>query len=114
MTELEDTAARLDALGNPTRLSLYRLLVRAGDPGLSVGSIQDALAVPASTLSHHLKHLEAVGLVVRTKNGTTHQCAASYGVMDDVLRFLTDECCADAPPDVRNLGEHRAPKLQQR
>lgn len=101
MTDLEQTAARLDALGNPTRLALYRLLVRAGQPGLSVGEIQRKLDVPASTLSHHLKHLVMVGLVERAKNGTTHHCAANYDAMNEVLSFLANECCADAP-DVSN------------
>ncbi|MEQ8602513.1 MAG: metalloregulator ArsR/SmtB family transcription factor [Marivibrio sp.] len=95
--ELERTAACLEALGNPTRLAIYRLLVRAGDAGKPVGHIQKALEVPASTLSHHLKHLELVGLVARRREGTTHNCVACYMTMDHVLGFLTRECCADAP-----------------
>ncbi len=110
MTNLEETAARLDALGNTTRLELYRLLVRAGDPGLSVGEIQEKLEIPASTLSHHLKHLVMVGLVARSKSGTTHHCAANYNAMHEVLAFLTNECCLDAP-EVSN--DHLAHKLAQ-
>ncbi|MEC8175338.1 MAG: helix-turn-helix domain-containing protein, partial [Pseudomonadota bacterium] len=49
----ETAAARMVALGHSTRLSIYRLLVKAGDDGLVVGDIQRALDVPASTLSHH-------------------------------------------------------------
>jgi len=97
MSELEKTAACLEALGNVTRLEIYRLLVRAGEGGMPVGHIQKALEVPASTLSHHLKHLELVGLVKRNRTGTTHHCVAWYGMMDDVLGYLTRECCADAP-----------------
>ncbi len=53
-----DQAARcLEKLGNPTRLRIFRLLVRAGPSGLPVGSIQSHLGVPGSTLSHHLSHL---------------------------------------------------------
>ena len=96
MDRLEKTAARLEALGNTTRLSVYRLLVRAGDEGLSVGTIQQRLNVPASTLSHHLKHLESIDLVTRHKQGVTHHCTANYDTMDAVLEFLTEECCADA------------------
>jgi len=43
MSDLDETAACLEALGNPTRLAMFRLLVRAGDVGKSVGEIQ---AVP--------------------------------------------------------------------
>ena len=40
--ELETVAGRLEALGNATRLEIYRLLVRAGPEGLAVGQIQAA------------------------------------------------------------------------
>ncbi|RUV35614.1 ArsR family transcriptional regulator, partial [Mesorhizobium sp. M7A.F.Ca.MR.228.00.0.0] len=53
--KLEKAAVQLEALGNPTRLQLYRILVRAGDDGLAVGSVQGKLDIPSSTLSHHLK-----------------------------------------------------------
>ena len=96
MSDLEQTAACLEALGNPTRLSIYRMLVRAGRDGRSVGQIQGELGVPASTLSHHLKHLELVRLVRRSRQGTTHVCVANYEIMDAVLNYLTEECCIDA------------------
>ncbi|MEV9253435.1 helix-turn-helix domain-containing protein, partial [Klebsiella pneumoniae] len=50
---LDDAAARLEALGNPTRLKIYRALVKAGDNGLAVGKLQSRLDIAASTLSHH-------------------------------------------------------------
>ena len=96
MSDLDSIADRLSALGNPTRLQIYRLLVRSGDAGMSVGRIQSVLSVPASTLSHHLKLLDAVDLIVREKQGTTLICRARYDVMDRVIHFLADECCADA------------------
>lgn len=109
MMDLESTAACLEALGNPTRLAIYRLLVRAGDEGKSVGQIQSAMSVPASTLSHHLKHLELVGLVARRKEGTTHTCVAEYAVMNAVLGFLTEECCVDSRSTVAN--DHLAHRI---
>ncbi|MDX5357279.1 MAG: helix-turn-helix domain-containing protein, partial [Rhodobacterales bacterium] len=51
--DIETAAARLAALGNPTRLRIYRLLVTAGDGGLAMGHLGDRLGVPGSTLSHH-------------------------------------------------------------
>ena len=96
MERLDETAACLEALGNPTRLEIYRLLVRAGQPGRPVGKIQEALGIPASTLSHHLKQLETVALVQRHKQGTTHICTANYDTMGALIAFLTEECCADA------------------
>ena len=69
--KLDDAAARLEALGNPTRLKIYRTLVRAGAEGMPVGRLQSRLDVAASTLSHHLKTLIGVGLVTQAREGTT-------------------------------------------
>jgi DNA-binding transcriptional ArsR family regulator len=99
-TRLEDAAARLEALGNTTRLEVYRQLVRAGDDGLAVGALQRRLGIAASTLSHHLRGLIEVGLVSQERRGTTLQCRAVYPVMQDLISFLSDECCADAAPAV--------------
>lgn len=74
--KIDEAAARLEALGNPTRLKIYRMLVRAGDPGLSVGKLQSRLSIPASTLSHHLKTLIIVGLVSQERDVTTLICRA--------------------------------------
>ena len=95
MTRLELAAIRLKALGNPIRLAIYHLLVRAGEAGTPVGKIQAALGIPASTLSHHLKHLVTAELVIRHKQGTIHYCTANYKTLDSVLTFLTEKCCID-------------------
>jgi len=94
--KLEKAASQLEALGNPTRLQLYRILVRAGDDGLAVGSVQEKLDVPASTLSHHLKRLVDTGLVTQERQATTLICRANYPGMDALIGYLADECCADA------------------
>ena len=64
--KVEKAAKQLEALGNPTRLQVYRALVRAGPAGLPVGRLQEKLRVPASTLSHHLHRLILTGLVSRS------------------------------------------------
>ena len=93
---VDDMAAALEALGNPTRLRIFRLLVRAGDPGLSVGQIQDRLDMAASTLSHHLSKLKMVRLVAQERRGTTLICRANYDAMRGLVNFLVAECCTDA------------------
>ena len=92
---LEQAAKQLEALGNPTRLSLYRLLVRAGEAGRPVGSLQETLGIAASTLSHHLHRLVQTGLVTQERQATTLICRANYPVMNSLIGFLADECCAD-------------------
>jgi ArsR family transcriptional regulator, arsenate/arsenite/antimonite-responsive transcriptional repressor len=93
--DIQETAARLEALGNPTRLAIYRLLVRAGETGMSVGKIQQALNLAGSTLSHHLKSLLIVGLVRQEREGTTLTCCANFAVMRGLVDFLVAECCVD-------------------
>ena len=93
--KIERAANQLEALGNPTRLQVYRLLVRAGDAGTPVGRLQSRLKMPASTLSHHLHRLILTGLVSQERQGTTLICRANYPSMRELLGFLTDECCAD-------------------
>lgn len=97
--KLDDAAAHLEALGNPTRLKIYRALVRAGDAGLAVGRLQDKLKIAPSTLSHHIKTLVVVGLVNQVRDSTTLVCHANYDVMRGLVDFLAAECCADAAED---------------
>jgi DNA-binding transcriptional ArsR family regulator len=94
--KLDDAAAKLEALGNPTRLKIYRALVRAGDAGLPVGRLQDKLKIAPSTLSHHIKALVTVGLVSQVREATTLMCHANYDLMRGLVDFLVAECCADA------------------
>ncbi|HZH53181.1 MAG TPA: metalloregulator ArsR/SmtB family transcription factor [Microvirga sp.] len=93
---VEQAAKQLEALGNTTRLQVYRTLVRAGEAGLSVGQIQERLGIPASTLSHHLQRLLLTGLVTQERQATTLICRANYPAMNSLIGFLADECCADA------------------
>jgi ArsR family transcriptional regulator len=92
----ETAAAHLEALGNPTRLAIFRLLVRAGEEGLPVGRIQQRLDLPSSTLSHHLKALCAAGLVRQTRERTTLICTADFKLMRGLVDFLVAECCVEA------------------
>ncbi|WP_336058128.1 ArsR/SmtB family transcription factor [Nitratireductor sp. CH_MIT9313-5] len=93
--ELDTAAMQLEALGNPIRLKLYRALVRAGDEGLAVGTIQEKLDIPASTLSHHIKRLDETRLITRERRATTLICRANYKTMNALLGFLVDECCTE-------------------
>jgi len=94
--KLDVAAARLEALGNPTRLKVYRMLVRAGADGMAVGRLQERLDIAASTLSHHLKALVGVGLVTQTREGTTLICHTNYDVMRGLLEYLVAECCVES------------------
>jgi ArsR family transcriptional regulator len=94
--DIDLAAGRLAALGNPTRLRLYRLLVRAGDTGLSMGQIQEKLGIPGSTLSHHCRALVQVDLIQQERVSTSLICRTNFPVMRGLVDDLAAECCADA------------------
>ena len=93
---IEQAARQLESLGNPTRLRIYRVLVRAGDAGLPVGRLQERIGIAASTLSHHLHRLILTELVQQERQATTLICRANYRAMNSLIGFMTEECCADA------------------
>lgn len=84
---------RLAELGHPTRLAIFRLLVKGNREGLSVGTIQAQLDIPASTLSHHLNRLINAGLVEQEREGRTLHCQARMESLDELMAYLTAECC---------------------
>jgi len=93
--KIELAADQLKALGNPTRLQVYRTLVRAGDDGLPVGHLQERIGIAASTLTHHLQQLVTAGLATQERHGTVLICRASYPAMSKLVGYLVDECCSE-------------------
>ncbi len=92
--ELDMAASLLKELGHPTRLSIYRQLVMAGSQGLAVGEIQKELNIPASTLSHHISAMVTVGLIKQRRQGRTLYCTTQFEALQELLNFMTDQCCA--------------------
>lgn len=86
-------ARALAALGHDARLSIFRLLVKAGDDGLRISDIGQLLELAPSTLSHHLKALVDGELVLQQKQGREVFNIANYASIQSVLDFLTSECC---------------------
>lgn len=87
-------AAELAALGNVTRLRVFRLLVQAGHEGLNVSDLQRLLQQPASTLAHHLAKLTQAELVIQQRQGREVICTANYAKMNGLLGYLTAQCCS--------------------
>ena len=93
--DIDSVAKALKELGHPTRLAVYRQLVKAGHKGVAVGEVQGTLGIPGSTLSHHLKGLEAANLINQRREGRTLFCVAQFEQLALVIEFLQKECCAD-------------------
>lgn len=90
----QQAADALAALGNRTRLRLFKLLVRVGRDGTNIGTLQKHLGIPATTLAHHLATLTQAGLVAQERRGREVICTASYQAVNEVLAYVRAECCA--------------------
>jgi DNA-binding transcriptional ArsR family regulator len=93
--KLDTAALILSKIGNPTRLKIVRLLVRAGDQGMPVGAIQKELQIPGSTLTHHITHLKSAGLIHQQRQQATLFCKMEYERLNQLVAYLTEECCID-------------------
>ncbi|WP_250870557.1 ArsR/SmtB family transcription factor [Hafnia paralvei] len=92
---IDDAANLLKELGHPTRLRVYKQLVKSGKEGTPVGKLQEKLGVPNSTLSHHLSALISVGLIRQHRVSRMLYCIPEYDLLNELMIFLTDECCVD-------------------
>ena len=93
--KLESAAKQLEALGSPTRLAIYRLLVKAGQKGSPVGDIRQSLDIPASTLSHHIAKLVQAGLLIQQRDSRSLVCRLDYANMESLMAFLVNNCCSE-------------------
>ena len=98
MSDTNFHARALAALGHDARLSIFRLLVKAGHDGLRVGEIGDHLGLAPSTLAHHLSALVDAGLVVQDKQGREVFNRVDFDAMNRLVGFLTSQCCTGVGP----------------
>jgi DNA-binding transcriptional ArsR family regulator len=94
--ESKRTIAALKALAHPHRLELFRLLVQAGNGGLTVGALQADSGHAGATLSNHLNALRRAALIRDRRVGRSIWCRADYAQMNALISYLTENCCAGA------------------
>jgi DNA-binding transcriptional ArsR family regulator len=94
--ETNAALAALSALSHESRLAAFRQLVQAGPDGLSVGELRERLELPPATLTAHLNILRAAGLVTDQREGRVIHVRAHYAQMNDLLAYLTENCCGGA------------------
>ena len=94
--ETKDAVAALGALAQENRLEVFRLLVQAGPDGLPAGQIAERLKLAPPTLSFHLAQLKHAGLAQAKRDGRSLIYAADYDSMNELMAFLTENCCAGA------------------
>jgi ArsR family transcriptional regulator len=113
--------AALAALGQPTRLAIFRLLMQRGPGGLAAGAIAEAVGCAHNTLSSHLSILARAGLIRGARDGRSILYRADVEGMRALIAFLITDCC-DGHPEVCDLAGllrepaccARAPKSTQR
>lgn len=91
--EESDVVSALAALAQSARLRVFRALVVAGPQGMTPGGLAEALAVPASTLSFHLKELMHAGLISQQRDGRSLIYRAAFDRVNALMGYLTANCC---------------------
>jgi ArsR family transcriptional regulator, arsenate/arsenite/antimonite-responsive transcriptional repressor len=94
--EIKPIINALSALAQESRLAIFRLLVETGPQGLPVGAIAEKLDLANTTLSFHLKELTHAGLTNATPNGRSIIYSANFSTMNNLIEYLTENCCAGA------------------
>jgi len=89
----DEAVVALEALAQESRLGIFRLLVEAGPEGLPAGRIAERMKLPGPTLSFHLAQLKHAGLVACRREGTSLIYSAEFGAMNDLVAFMTENCC---------------------
>jgi DNA-binding transcriptional ArsR family regulator len=95
--KIELAVKSLSALAQETRLSIFRILVQAGETGQAAGQLAKSLNIPNATLSFHLKELSNAGLVIARQESRFIYYSANFTAMNELLGFLTENCCAGVP-----------------
>jgi DNA-binding transcriptional ArsR family regulator len=91
--ETNEILVALTAIAQSSRLAVFRFLVQAGEEGRPAGKIAEALDIPPSSLSFHLKELYSAGLILQRQDGRSLIYSANYARMNAVISYLTENCC---------------------
>ena len=105
----ENAILALAALAQPTRLDVFRLLVRHEPEGLAAGDIAKTLAVPQNTMSSHLSILSRAGLVSARRFSRSIVYRADLTRLQAVVLFMLKDCCDGRPEICAPLVESLTP-----
>ncbi len=94
ITELADIAAVFDALGNESRLRIFRILVQHSKDGITPTEISGLMNdLPRNTLSFHLSLMSNVGLCSSEKQGKQMFYKPNCKQIKEITKFLLTDCC---------------------
>jgi DNA-binding transcriptional ArsR family regulator len=109
-----EVIAALGALASEPRLAVFRLLVKRGPKGFTPTELVERLEVPAPTLSFHLKELVHAGLVSSRREGRNLYYGPNVRHMNELVAFLTKNCCSLADEVCDADCKPVAPSARQR
>ena len=92
-----DAVSALAALAQDNRLDMFRLLVEAGPDGMPAGQVAIKLKLAPNTLTFHFDRLRDAGLVNVRREGRSMIYAAQFATIDNLIGFLTENCCGGRP-----------------
>lgn len=99
--DADQVVAALAALAQPTRLTIFRMLVACGHSGMSAGELAGKLGVSPANMSFHFRALSHAGLIASRQEGRFVYYTADFGAMNAMLAYLTENCCAGNPDACR-------------
>ena len=103
----------LGALAHEHRLAIYRLLIKQGPEGLPAGIVGKRIGLTPSSLTFHLQALQRAGLIRQLRSGRQLFYSADFSAMNDLVDYLTDECCIESAacaPDCAPARKTKAPR----
>lgn len=95
--EATDAIEVLSALGQPTRLDAFRLIMRYEPRGLPAGEVARLLDVPQNTMSTHLATLARAGLISSERQSRSVIYRAEIDRVREIASFLVSDCCGGRP-----------------
>ncbi|MEM8815980.1 MAG: metalloregulator ArsR/SmtB family transcription factor [Pseudomonadota bacterium] len=103
--DVNNAISLFDALSQETRLSAFRLLVKAGRDGLAAGALSEQLDTPHNTMSFHLTHLSNSGVVSSERRGRSIVYFANFDVINELIAFMVKDCCSAEFASIREDGK---------
>lgn len=89
--------AAFNALGQESRLNIFRLVVQRADTGVTPSEMVELLGIPAATLSFHLKELLSAGLLSVERQSRSLIYRPQLEFMNELVGFLSENCCGGRP-----------------
>jgi DNA-binding transcriptional ArsR family regulator len=85
------------ALGQESRLNVFRLIVQRANVGVTPSEIIELLGIPGATLSFHLKELTNAGLISYERQSRSLIYKPEPKFINELVEFLSENCCDGQP-----------------